>query len=58
LHVDEGGSVTQAKTVCGGPPLLLDPALQAARGAKFTPTIINGKPKQVNGIVTYNFIRY
>jgi len=55
--IDEEGKVIEAKTVCGGPPLLLEAAKFAARAAKFTPTTVGGKPKQVDGVITYNFVR-
>ncbi|HKB68968.1 MAG TPA: TonB family protein [Pyrinomonadaceae bacterium] len=55
--IDGEGKVTQAKTVCGGPPLLQEAATVAARGAKFTPTTVGGKPKEVFGVITYNFVR-
>ena len=55
--IDEEGKVIEAKTVCGGPPLLLEAAKFAARAAKFTPTTVDGKPKQVDGVITYNFVR-
>ena len=55
--IDEEGKVIDAKTVCGGHPLLLEAAKISARAAKFTPTTVGGKPKQVDGIITYNFVR-
>jgi len=55
--IDGEGRVIEAKTVCGGPPLLLETAKTAARGARFTPTTVGGKPIQVFGVVTYNFVR-
>ncbi|HEV7684754.1 MAG TPA: TonB family protein [Pyrinomonadaceae bacterium] len=56
--IDGEGKVIDAKTVCGGPPLLLEAAKVAARGARFTPTTFGGKPKQVFGVISYNFVRY
>jgi len=55
--IDEGGKVIEAKTVCGGHPLLLEAAKFAARGARFSPTTVGGKPKQVDGVISYNFVR-
>lgn len=55
--IDEEGKVIDAKTVCGGHPLLLEAAKISARAAKFTPTTVGGKPKQVDGVITYNFVR-
>jgi outer membrane biosynthesis protein TonB len=54
--IDEQGNVEKAKPVCGGPTSLREPALTSARGAKFSITIIDGKPTQVIGIITYNFV--
>ena len=31
-------------------------AVQAAYGAKFAPTLQNGKPLKVSGVLTYNFV--
>jgi TonB family protein len=50
--------------LAGGEPLaptLIDPALieaaeDAARRAKFAPTLLNGVPVRVKGIITYNFL--
>ncbi|HEV7746211.1 MAG TPA: TonB family protein [Pyrinomonadaceae bacterium] len=55
--IDEEGKVIDTRTVCGGPPLLLETAEAAARGARFTPTTFGGKPKQVTGVITYDFVR-
>lgn len=55
--IDEQGKVIDARTVCGGPPSLLEASIFAARAAKFTPTTVDGKPKQVDGVITYNFVR-
>jgi TonB family protein len=55
--IDGEGKVTDARTVCGGPLLLMEAAKTAARGARFTPTTVGGKPKQVDGVITYNFVR-
>ena len=54
--IDETGGVLKAKEVCGGHPALIPVSLAAAREAKFTPTAINGKPVQVTGMITYNFV--
>lgn len=52
--VDEKGNVVSARAVSGHP--LLRPASEgAARGAKFTPTKLSGKPVKVSGVITYNF---
>ena len=56
--IDERGKVIDSRTVCGGHPLLLEAAEVAARGAKFTPTTVGGTPKQVYGVITYDFVRH
>jgi len=55
--IDEEGKVIDARTVCGGPPSLMETATTAARAAKFTPTTVGGKARQVDGVITYNFVR-
>ena len=52
--VDEKGNVVSARPVSGH-PLLQAAAVSAARGAKFSPTKLNGKPVRVTGVITYNF---
>lgn len=52
--VDESGSVVSASAVSGH-PLLRPAATAAARGAKFSPTLLSGKPVKVSGVITYNF---
>lgn len=54
--IDESGRVAQAKPVCGGHPTFNDVALIAARKAEFEPTVIDGKPVQTTGVITYNFV--
>jgi TonB family protein len=53
--VDEGGNVVSA-TAVSGHPLLQQAAVQAARAAKFSPTLLSGQPVKVSGVVTYNFV--
>lgn len=54
ILVDEQGRVVSAKAT-GGNPLLNVAAVQAARQARFTPTLLNGQPVRVTGVITYNF---
>jgi TonB family protein len=55
ITVDETGSVIAAHAVSGH--LLLRPAgVEAARRAKFSPTLLCGKPVKVTGVITYNFV--
>jgi len=53
--IDEGGSVVSASAVSGH-PLLRAAAVQAARGARFSPTMLSGQPVKVSGLITYNFV--
>ncbi|HEX8719397.1 MAG TPA: cytochrome c oxidase assembly factor Coa1 family protein [Pyrinomonadaceae bacterium] len=52
--VDETGGVTSAEAVSGH-PLLRPAAVAAARAAKFPPTVRDGRPVKVRGVLTYNF---
>jgi TonB family protein len=54
VTVDETGKVTEAQPV-GGHPLLQQAAVQAARQAKFSPTLLSGRPVKVSGVLTYEF---
>jgi TonB family protein len=53
--VDESGNVLTASAVSGH-PLLKQSAVQAARQAKFRPTLLSGQPVKVTGIIVYNFV--
>lgn len=53
--IDENGNVVSASAVSGH-PLLRAAAVQAARGAKFSPTKLSGQPVKVSGVITYNFV--
>lgn len=53
--VDEKGNVVSA-TAVSGHPLLRPAAAAAARGAKFSPTLLSGRPVKVSGVITYNFV--
>ena len=55
ILIDETGNVISA-SVISGPPLLRQAALEAARGARFPPTLFAGKPVKVSGILEYNFV--
>ncbi len=54
VTIDENGNVTSASAVSGH-PLLRSVAAQAARGAKFKPTLLSGQAVKVSGIIVYNF---
>jgi hypothetical protein len=54
--IDEAGRVVSAHAVSGN--VLLRPAAEvAARGSKFTPTMLSNVPVKVTGVIVYNFIR-
>jgi TonB family protein len=53
--IDETGKVTFACAV-SGPPLLQLASEQAALGARFSPTLFQGVPVKVTGVITYNFV--
>ena len=55
VWVDEAGAVTRATAVCGH-PLLAQASLASAWRARFTPTLLGGKPVKVSGFITYNFV--
>jgi TonB family protein len=52
--VDEQGNVESAKAVSGH-PLLLAAAVDAARQWVFSPTLLQGKPTKVKGVITFEF---
>jgi TonB family protein len=54
VGIDENGDVVSASAVSGH-PLLRSAAVKAAREAKFSPTLMEGKPVKVSGILTYSF---
>jgi outer membrane biosynthesis protein TonB len=53
--IDESGRVVSASAT-GGHPLLRAAAEAAARGARFSPTLLSGQAVKVSGIITYNFV--
>lgn len=53
--ISEDGAVMSANAVSGH-PLLRQAAEQAARGARFKPTLLSGQPVKVNGVIVYNFV--
>src|SRR4030095_4169756 len=53
--IDEAGRVLSAKAMSGH-PLLVPDSQRAALQARFSPTMINGQPVKVSGVITYNFI--
>ncbi len=55
VKIDEKGNVTEARIICGH-QILGKASEDSARGAKFEPTMLNGKPVKVSGIIVYNFV--
>jgi protein TonB len=54
VTIDEEGNVISA-TALSGHPLLQAAAVAAARAARFAPTLLDGQPVKVTGVITYNF---
>lgn len=55
VTISESGSVVSASAVSGH-PLLRPAAEQAARQARFAPTLLSGQPVSVTGVIVYNFV--
>ena len=53
--IDKQGNVIAAAAISGH-PLLYAVSVAAARETKYTPTLLDGKPVKVTGVLTYNFI--
>lgn len=53
--IDYDGKVIAAAAISGH-PLLQATSVQAARGAIFEPTKLDGKPVMVAGVIQYNFV--
>ncbi len=52
--VDEAGEVIDAKILCGA-DLLAVAAREAAYRWRFNPSVIDGRPVKVQGVLTFNF---
>jgi TonB family protein len=57
IIVDEQGKVSWARAI-SGPASLLKAAEAAALKAEFTPTLLEGKPEKVSGLLIYNFVNH
>jgi TonB family protein len=55
ISIDETGKVISASAVAGH-VLLRSVAVEAAKLARFTPTMVDGRPVRITGIITYNFV--
>ena len=53
--IDEEGIVIAAASISGH-PLLQAASVSAARDAQFTPTLLDGKPVKVVGVIKYVFV--
>lgn len=53
--IDEEGNVSAAHVV-DGHPLLQSVCVAAARQARFSPTLLEGEPVKVSGVIKYNFV--
>ena len=56
VTIDEKGNVISAKAA-DGHPFFRPVAEQAARNARFRPTLLNDAPVKVTGVIVYNFKR-
>lgn len=56
VMVDETGKVISARALSGH-PLLQTACVNAARLARFSPTILSGQAVKVLGTITYTFLR-
>jgi len=56
VTIDEQGNVTEARAI-SGPKLLQEVSVNAARQAKFSPTLLQGEPVKVTGVLVFNFGR-
>jgi TonB family protein len=52
--IDEAGKVISAKATSGH-MLLKQSAVEAAKGARFSPTLLSGQPVKISGEINYNF---
>lgn len=55
ILVDEAGNVVSVEAISGN-PLLRASAEDAARLARFSPTMLSGVPVKVSGTISYNFV--
>jgi TonB family protein len=56
VMIDEQGNVAEARAI-SGPKMLQEVSLNAARQAKFSPTLLSGEPVKVSGVLVFNFGR-
>jgi TonB family protein len=56
VTIDENGKVTSAEPTCGY-NIFTEEAVRSARQSTFSPTVLNGTPVKVTGVIIYKFIR-
>jgi len=56
VRIDEEGKVIKTNEVCAPKTIFSSPAIDAAKASRFTPTLLDGTPVQVNGVIVYNFV--
>jgi len=54
VTIDENGKVAEAEAICGF-KVFAEVSVRAARESIFTPTMLNGVPVKVTGVIVYNF---
>jgi TonB family protein len=54
ILIDETGNVAKTEALCGA-DLISAAALEAARKWKFKPTLLDGEPVKVTGVITFKF---
>jgi TonB family protein len=54
LLIEKDGTVIAAAAVSGH-PLLQGVSVDAAKNSRFSPTLVDGKPVKVTGVITYTF---
>ncbi|MEO7673923.1 MAG: energy transducer TonB [Pyrinomonadaceae bacterium] len=54
ITINENGEVESALGISD--PLLRTAAVEAAKEAKFSPTLLSGNPVKVTGVIVYNFV--
>ncbi len=55
VKIDEQGNVIETRTICGH-PTLSKVSEGSAKGARFEPTLKDGKPIKVSGIIIYYYV--
>lgn len=55
IVINEEGGVISAEAI-NGHQLLREAAVNAAKQARFSPTLLSGQPVKVTGLITYNFV--